>query len=146
MNLRLVREPSLRGATLGVLLLDGVFQGFTLEDEIREVSGQPVASWKVAGRTAIPAGRYQVALTYSTRFQRVMPQLLDVPGFSGIRLHPGNAIEDTEGCILVGRTRSTRWVGQSRAAFAELYDRLVHATEDRWITIENPAASVSEAA
>lgn len=141
MTLRLVREPTTDGATMGVLFIDGHFQCFTLEDEIREVAGQPVSAWKVKGATAIPAGRYTVDLTYSGRFNRLMPILLDVPGFSGIRLHTGNTAADTEGCPLVGRTRGPAQVGESRLAFQELWPRLVEALDDGIvIDVQNPEA------
>ena len=138
MNLRLIREPSRGGATLGVLFLDQVFQCFTVEDEIREVHGQPVAAWKVPGRTAIPQGRYHIALTHSQRFGRVLPLLDAVPGFTGIRIHPGNTAEDTEGCILPGTSRSTGRVTGSRIAFDRLFEQLVVPNGEHWITIENP--------
>lgn len=139
MTLRLIREPSLQGATLGCLFVDGHWQAFTLEDELREVPGQPVDAWKVPGETAIPAGVYRVVITYSQRFQRPLPLLVDVPGFSGIRLHPGNTIADTSGCVLVGRDRHAGRVLQSRKAFADLFAALTLAG-DSWIAIENPEA------
>jgi hypothetical protein len=138
-TLRLIREPSLQGATLGCLFVDGHWQAFTLEDELREVPGQPVDAWKVPGETAIPAGVYRVVITYSQRFQRPLPLLVDVPGFSGIRLHPGNTIADTSGCVLVGRDRHAGRVLQSRKAFADLFAALTLAG-DSWIAIENPEA------
>lgn len=139
MTLRVVREPTVLGATLGVLFVDGYFECFTLEDAIREVPGQPVETWKVPGQTAIPAGRYRVDITPSQRFQRLMPILLDVPGFEGIRIHPGNAAIDTAGCILVGRTREMGRVGESRVAFEALFSRLkTHLDEGLWIDVENP--------
>lgn len=132
MNLRLVREPTIDGATLGSLYVDKHWRCFTIEDAIRPV--------KVPGQTAIPPGRYKVTLTESARFKRVLPLLNDVPGFSGIRIHPGNTIADTEGCILVGRDRVPGRVLQSRAAFEWLFQTLSAATgvEDVWITVENP--------
>ena len=138
MTLRLIREPSRNGATLGVLFVDGHFQCFTLEDAIREVAGQPVAAWKVPRQTAIPAGRYRVTLTASHRFQRVLPELHDVPGFTGIRIHPGNTIADTEGCLLVGKDRTDGTVRQSRVAYAALEAALAAASGDIWIDVENP--------
>lgn len=145
MTLRVIREPTDRDATLGVLFVDDRFFGFTLEDAIRETAA-PVSAWKLAGQTAIPAGTYRVALTQSARFGRVLPLLLDVPGFTGIRIHPGNAAADTDGCLLVGRTRGARWVGQSRAAFDDLFARLQSAPGDLTICIENPASYRREAA
>lgn len=132
MNLRLVREPSKDGATLGVLFVNGTFESFVLEDEIREV--------KIPGETAIPAGRYRVRVTPSPRFGRRLPELLDVPGFTGIRIHAGNTKADTEGCLLPGRTRGPATVGESKMAFEHLYQliRQAELSEDVWVDIENP--------
>ena len=82
--------------TIGVLRNENALICYTLEDKVRP-PGE-----KVFAETAIPAGRYQVRMTYSTRFKKIMPLLMDVPGFSGIRIHGGNTEADTEGCILVG--------------------------------------------
>ena len=140
MNLHVIREPSAVGATVGQLTIDGMIgrAAWTLEDQVREVPGQPVESWKVPGETAIPAGRYRVAITFSNRFQRRMPILYAVPGFDGIRIHTGNTAADTDGCLLVGQTRVGQAVYQSRAAFSALYDRLetaLLAAEECWITL-----------
>ncbi len=140
MNLRLIREPSRLGATMGVLFVDGRFECFVLEDSIRERPGVPVEDWKVPGDTAIPAGRYQVVITQSPRFGRRLPLLLDVPGFEGIRIHAGNRSADTEGCILPGRSRGDGMVMESRMAFERLYEQIRRATGDVWIDIENPRA------
>ncbi len=51
---------------------------------------------------AIPPGRYAVVISYSPKFNRWLPILLGVKGFKGIRIHAGNSVEDTQGCILVG--------------------------------------------
>lgn len=141
MRLRLIREPSAQQTTLGVLFVNGRYLAFSLEDEIREQPGVPVAQWKVPGRTAIPAGRYRVRLSWSPRFQRVLPEVLAVPGFDGIRLHPGNRHADTEGCILLGVQRAGAAIVSSRPAHAALEAQLEQAAaanEDVWLTIENP--------
>ena len=104
--MRLIREPSRDDCTHGVLFIDGHFECHILEDVIRERPGQPVETWKIIGRTAIPEGEYQIALTQSQRFGRVLPLLVDVPGFAGVRLHPGNASLDTDGCLLPGSGRA----------------------------------------
>ena len=137
MNLRLIREPSRDDCTHGSLYIDGVWCCWTLEDVVREVEGQPVTAWKIPGRTAIPAGRYRIDLTPSHRFGRVLPILVDVPGFAGVRLHPGNTAEDTEGCILPGSGRVAGRVTGSRVACERLCEQLQRA-DDRWIRIENP--------
>ena len=70
------------------------------------------------------------ALTASPRFKRVLPLLIDVPGFDGIRIHPGNTDKDTEGCLLVGERITIQqgipFLLNSRAAF----DRLMPKLED----------------
>lgn len=137
MNLRLIREPSLESATHGVLFTDGHFACFALEDVLREMPGQPVSAWKVPQQTAIPAGRYRVIVTPSQRFHCDLPLLVDVPGFTGVRIHPGNGPLDTEGCILVGQDRAPGRVLRSRLAFDSLFARIQAATET-WIVVENP--------
>lgn len=81
--------------TIGDLHIDGEFFCHTLEDEKRP------DGVKIMHETAIPAGVYQVILTMSNRFKRVMPLLVNVPMFSGIRMHGGNDSRDTSGCPLV---------------------------------------------
>lgn len=138
MILRLIREPSSDGATFGSLYVDHAWACWTLEDQIREVAGQPVATWKVKGATAIPAGRYRVVITPSTRFKRLLPLLENVPGFTGVRIHPGNSKEDTDGCLLPGLDRIDGTVRRSRVAFESLFERLMGEPGEAWITIENP--------
>jgi len=118
MKLLLQREPSTKQSTPGKLFIDGQFECHTLEDIVRP------RGVKVYGKTAIPAGTYQVVLTMSPRFKRVLPLLLNVPGFEGIRIHPGNKAEDTDGCILVGDAPAPDWLGQSRVAFDRLFAKL----------------------
>lgn len=120
MTLRVIREPSVSSTTLGVVFIDDRFQCFSLEDQIRERLGVPVAQWKVPGQTAIPAGQCRVAMTFSPRFQRVTPELLNVPGFTGIRIHAGNRHVDTEGCLLFGVQRAGVVISESRKAVAEV--------------------------
>ena len=120
MNLRVIREPSTAAATLGILLIDGVFVCWTLEDVVRPV--------KIPGETAIPAGRYAVRLSLSQRFQKVLPEVLAVPGFTGIRVHGGNGALDTQGCVLVGRKRTTNGVLESKLALMEVMEQLRRAT------------------
>lgn len=104
--------------TIGRLLVNGAFNCWTLEDTVR-ATGE-----KVKGATAVPYGTYKVDITFSNRFQQLMPILLDVPMFEGIRIHPGNSAVDTDGCILVGRTRFSKFLGESRLAYAPLLELL----------------------
>ncbi len=142
MNLLLERTPSGETCTIGDLYIDGDWFCFILEDIVREVEGQPVESWKVKGKTAIPAGNYKVQITYSSRFKRDLPLLVGVPGFEGIRIHPGNTDADTEGCLLPGMALGLggESVSRSREAFDALFAKLdaaEDADEEVEITITN---------
>jgi hypothetical protein len=117
MILELRRGQSDSKATLGDLYVDGVWTCYTLEDT--EVRGP-----KIPGETAIPTGLYKVIITMSPKFGRPLPLLVDVPGFDGIRIHPGNTAQDTEGCILLGQTEGKDFIGSSRAAFDSLYPKI----------------------
>jgi hypothetical protein len=145
MMLKLVREKSRGDATLGRLFVNNVFQCYTLEDVVREVKGKPVSAWKLARKTAIPSGSYTVTLNMSNRFKRVMPLLLEVPGFAGVRIHAGNSAADTEGCLIVGASRvGYSRVGQSRLAYDRLMALLTAATsrkEKLVIEVVNPSAT-----
>lgn len=141
MLLEVKREPSAQGCTLGSLSVDGQFECFTLEDVVREVPEEAVETWKIPGETAIPSGTYEVIVNLSTRFGRLLPLLLNVPGFQGVRIHSGNAAADTEGCILVGGRRTDSEVLDSRLAFRSLFARIQTAitrNEPVHIRISNP--------
>ena len=86
---------------------------------------------KVHGKTCIPYGTYTVRLSYSNRFRRILPEVLNVPHFLGIRLHSGNSSKDTEGCILVGTKSKGDWVTASRVAFNKLYKLLQTAEKNK---------------
>jgi hypothetical protein len=114
---------------------------YVLEDVVREEVGVPVSEWKVKGETAIPAGRYEIVIDMSTRFGKLMPHLLNVPGFDGIRIHPGNTDHDTEGCLLPGTevAPDNSAVLHSRAAFDTWFTLLaqtLHSGERCYITVE----------
>jgi hypothetical protein len=139
MKLDLVREQITPKSSAGRLFIDGVFECYTLEDTVREVPGKPVSEWKIPKVTAIPTGTYKVDITPSARYRRDMPIVLDVPGFTGIRIHSGNTDADTEGCILVGAYReSADEIRGSRAAFGWLFEKLLAAkarAEEIWIAV-----------
>jgi len=137
MKLQLERVQQDADVTIGSLSVDGDWECWTCEDTVREVPGQGVWQWKVAGKTAIPRGTYDVKITPSARFKRDLPLLLSVPGFDGIRIHPGNTAADTEGCILPGADRLGKSVGRSRVAFDALFTK-IHEALDKGerVTIE----------
>lgn len=117
---------------------------FSIEDAVREIKGQLVASWKIPGETAMPEGRYQVVIDFSKRFNRLMPLLLNVPGFDGVRIHIANSDKDVEGCIGIGNTHDKPgWVGDSHTAFGLFWLDLNSwlRQEKVWITVSNPQSS-----
>lgn len=137
MKLTLERQIAALTCTLGSLFVDDEFECFTLEDVVREIPNVPVERWKIPGKTAIPAGTYPVQLTFSNRFRKVMPQLIDVPGFAGIRIHPGNTDADTEGCILLGTEIGHESILRSRDAYAAFLAKLEKAIANgEAVTIE----------
>lgn len=113
---------------IGELLVDGIFECFTLEDLEREV--------KIKGETAIPKGTYKIIINESNRFKKQLPLLLNVPNFEGVRIHSGNTNHDTEGCILVGQSRNKNYIGQSRKAFDKLFKKMQKA-KDITISIQS---------
>ncbi len=116
--------------TIGELYIGDEFECYTLEDKVRELPWLPVSAWKIKGETAIPCGDYEVDVTWSPRFQQQMPILKSVSGYSGVRIHPGNTHEHTEGCILPGKTKWDNGVGGSRLAYEALFEKIRHALFD----------------
>ncbi len=135
MMIDLLRDSSGEEGTLGRLSVDGVFVCYSLEpDEDRPQ------------HPAIPCGTYQVIVNYSQRFGRRLPLIVDVPDRSGIRVHPGNTDDDTEGCILLGTNRRGFVLEQSRAA-CELFQSKIAlplASGERvTITVRDAAAPIA---
>lgn len=127
MKLLLKRLHRTENSTIGELYVDGKFECYTLEDKEREV--------KIKSETAIPKGTYKIIINQSNRFKRLLPLLLNVPNFEGVRIHSGNTNHNTEGCVLVGTTRSKDFIGNSRIAFNKLFKKMQEA-KDITLTIE----------
>lgn len=142
MELEMTRKVRTQVSTISELKVNGVFECFVLEDKDRGLSkDMPLSEMmalKVHGKTAIPTGRYEIVISYSNRFQKYLPELRDVPGYAGIRIHPGNTAADTEGCLLPGQTKAKDMVGSSRVAFNALFTKLkaVERKEKIFITIK----------
>lgn len=124
MKLKLIRIFGTEGFTEGKLYIDDVFECYTVEDEDRLLEA---GGTKIYGQTAIPKGSYEVVMSMSPRFKKLLPEITDVPGFEGVRIHSGNSSKNTEGCIIVGSTNDREdddWIGGSRAAMDQLMKKL----------------------
>jgi len=131
LRIRLTRDTLAPAWTLGVVELDlpddaeGFLPfGFSVEDTDRRVEED--LDRKVRGATAIPVGVYGVRTTWSPKFGRPVPLVEGVPGFRGIRIHPGKDSEDTEGCLILGLQRDVQagTVSRSRPACDWLYNEI----------------------
>ncbi len=144
MELELKRSQGVLTETSSIskLYVDGKYQCYILEDVDRDLnqsmSISEIAARKVYGATAIPKGRYQVVITMSNRFKVLMPLLLNVPGYEGIRIHTGNTAEHTHGCLLPCTVISKNFGGQSTKAYQNLYKKIENALNNKqkvYITI-----------
>ena len=133
MNLELIRKEFTDKSTIGELYINGKFFCFTLEDKDRGLqSTDPlilINTKKIWGETAIPYGTYEVKLTMSNRFKRVLPILLNVKGYTGVRMHRGNTVEHSHGCPLVGYKKAYNTIFESTKAENDLMKELSKATE-----------------
>ena len=124
MKLKLIRQFGTEGFTEGKLYIDDVFECYAVEDEDRHLEA---GGTKVYGRTAIPKGSYEVVLSMSNRFKKLLPEVLNVPQFTGVRIHSGNSSKDSEGCIILGSTNDRDdddWVGGSKIALTQFMAKL----------------------
>lgn len=114
--------------TIGKLYINGEYFCDTLEDTDRQLDSEmsitDIAKIKIKGATAIPTGTYEIQITHSPRFRKLMPILLNVPGYSGVRIHSGNTHKDTEGCILVGMNKAVGKVLNSKTTYNALFNML----------------------
>lgn len=130
--------------TIGNLYVNGKYFCNTVEDKDRGLKQtdtlQTIKEKKIYGETAIPTGRYEVTMTVvSPKYKAVkwykdlcggkMPRLLNVPGFEGILMHPGNTALDSLGCLIVGKNTIKGGVTQSRDYFKKLYKEMKKASD-----------------
>lgn len=117
--------------TIGRVFIDDVFFANSMEDKDRGLTkDMPLAEIKkrkVYGETAIPAGEYEVRMTYSPKYKRMMPQVMDVPGWTCVRMHSMNEAKDSLGCIGLGKNDKPGWISNSHATCAEFEKRLIAA-------------------
>lgn len=133
MQLKLIRTKSNTAYTEGKLYIDGVYFCDTLEDQDRglyqHMSLAEIKAVKVYGETCIPYGTYKVELTYSPKFKKIMPEILNVKGFVGVRMHNGSYTYHSSGCPLVGIKYKDGMLTNSRKTFNELMQKLQNQKE-----------------
>lgn len=118
--------------TIGKLYINDEYFCDTLEDKVIDIdkSGKFDGNEKkVYGESAIPYGTYNVELTLSARFKRFLPELKDVPHFTGIRIHSGNTASDSHGCILVGENKEVGKVLNSKHYEKKLVEMMKGQTD-----------------
>lgn len=139
MKLTLKRIALRSTYTIGRLYVDGNYFCDTLEDTVRDLNKNGKfdnGEKKVYAKTAIPYGTYEIKWTYSPRFKKYTPQLMNVPSFAGIRIHAGNTSTDTEGCLLLGENKKVGMVLNSRATINKFYPMIKEACSKGKVTIE----------
>ena len=139
MKLILKRIAIRQTYTIGKLYIDDVYFCDTIEDTVRDINKNGKfdnGEKKVHSKTAIPYGTYEIKWTYSPRFKKYTPQLMNVPSFEGIRIHAGNTSSDTEGCLILGENKQVGKVLNSRATINKFYPIIKEACSKGKVTIE----------
>lgn len=134
MEIKVKRNVSDGSCTLGEMLLEGVHECFTLELPIGLGSNYGKPGY------AITSGRYRLVITYSPHFARMLPEVLNVPFRSSIRIHSGNSAKDTEGCTLVGQTLGKDEILNSKVeidSFILKLQAILNIGAEIWITYED---------
>lgn len=135
---RIAKRPTY---TIGKMYLDGKYFCDTLEDTDRNISQSTpldtIKKVKLPNNTAIPTGTYKVIVNVSPKFKRLLPRLLNIPGFDGVLIHRGNTDKDTSGCILIGENKVVGKVINSTGYETKLVSILNKAQDNKEdITIE----------
>lgn len=153
LDLLLHRKWKKEKYTIGRLFANGFFLFNTLEDTDRGLadwmSEMAIKTMKIAGLTAIPTGTYRMVLSVSPKFKNkswakkyggLVPEILGVKGYSGVRMHPGTTEKDTEGCPLVGDNKEVGKLLNSQKRYFELMDNYLMPAhqkgEEMFITIK----------
>ena len=150
MELKLIRSFKKSTYTIGKLYIDNKYFCDTLEDVDRNINNkmsiQSILKIKVDHKTAIPTGIYKINMdTKSPRFSNrswaipykgIVPKILNIPGFDGVLIHPGNTSSDTSGCILVGQNKIKGKVVNSVSTFDKLMNELLKDNDNIVLTID----------
>ena len=147
MELVLKRIAKKRDYTIGKLFIkEDVIDEYSTGEKLTYLCDTLEPTWrdyakgarKIKGKSAIPEGRYPIVITFSPTFKKWLPLLVNVPMFSGVRIHAGNTVKDTQGCILVGENREVGKVLNSRKHVKIVKEKIVEAKdkgEAVWIEI-----------
>ena len=139
----LLKRIYLGSYTIGKLYIDSYYFCDTLEDKVRDFNKDgdllDEGEEKIYAETAIPYGTYKVELTYSPKFKRILPLIVGVKHFEGIRIHGviKGAIAKpihTAGCLLVGKNTVKGGLTGSYEYVEKLMDKL-NGVEDIRIKI-----------
>lgn len=127
--------------TIGKMYVDGKVFSDTMEDKDRGLKDSmplsEITKKKIYGETAIPYGTYEVKMTHSSRFSSrpwgkkyggKVPEILNVKGYSGVRIHPLNTAKDTLGCIGVGKNSVKGRISESTSYYYRLLDNYIVPT------------------
>ncbi len=142
LQLKIKRKIFKNAYTIGRWSADGVDMGCDSLEDTRRFLNQ--GGTKIAGKTAIPAGTYEVIMSYSPRFRREMPEIIGVPQFTGLRIHSFNESKETEGCLAGGihnpNYNGGDWISNSKYWTGIIEARIVEAIgngDKVFLTIEN---------
>ena len=114
--------------TIGNLFINGKYFCDTIEDTVRILNSEEN---KIKDKTAIPKGCYELILSYSPHFKRILPEILDVPYFKNIRIHNGNDENSSSGCIIVGLNKIKGKVIESKPTLNKLMNVLQPAWNNK---------------
>ena len=106
--------------TMSRVYVDDKFYCFGLEPYdasiTKETPVEDIKSLKTKyGKIAVPLGEYELVYNWSNKYQKMLPLVMDTPGFAGVRLHAGNKIDDTRACLLLGKFYMNGVISDSRA-------------------------------
>lgn len=134
--------------TIGRFYVDEKYWCNTMEDRDRDLhcgmTEAQVKARKIYGITAIPRGQYTIEMTYSPKFASrawgrkyngLVPEIKNVKGFSGVRIHPLNTAEDSLGCIGLGENKVKGRIDNSTKWYYKLMDEVLMPAYRRGETV-----------
>lgn len=114
-------EDNFPQGTLGALLIATRVFCWTLEPPIYD---------NKKNFACIPAGQYECKKKISQKFNRTVYEICNVPDRDLVEFHPGNTVQDTIGCVLLGETigklSGNRAVLNSGYTFTNFMNTLVY--------------------